>query len=225
MKGLIVLSLLFLLGVQVEQMTMGKLIYKVSESKGIKVSLLEGEFNYYSSNEKTGVYKSAFVGDKKYGVINYISNAGAGTLDSLCVGGQKLAIDKKYDARSIKVFSLKFNKCQYICFMGKSVSASGSGVQVTYYTLVETNKSKEIIGSKSFESRFGIIQNIGDHNKDGKLDYMKVIHGDESGQFLSRLYDLASGESVGDNFISLKYLGNDNFEIIGCNWFKPIGCE
>ena len=157
MKGFIALSLVFLVSVQsATELTMAELIETISESKGVKTTQLKGKFAYYSSDETSGVYKSAFVGDRKFGVMNYISDSGADALDSLYVGDQKLTINKKYDPLSISVYSLKFKKCQYICLIGKSVSASGSGVQVTYYTLLELGKGKEIISSKSFESRFGI---------------------------------------------------------------------
>jgi len=192
-------------------------IYDKFKDERISYSKILGEFCYITSNVEKGIYKSTFVSSDtsfiKHSPINYIS---CNSTDTLYVANNKVLMNNfEYDPLSIKIYSLFYNNTSYVCVIGKSSSASGSGVERTSYTLFK--KSNDLyIYLNSFESRFGNIRNIIDINNDGELDYIKIYR--EGKYYKLSFYDFR-GNSLERGHLLLDYKLDNKFDII-CNNLK-----
>ena len=194
-------------------------------AKGMTVTKLNGHFAYYESNAERGIYKSVFAGNDEI-KIRHIHFSGG--IDSLVVNEDHIALPEKYDALSIKCYKLAFHGKNYLCLLGSSVSASGTGSQVIYYTLLEMSKSgvKDVV---FLDSRFGGIGNIGDVNSDGRLDFLKISNtgslSDKSREVFKAEACTVNGKPIGNNAVTLEYLGNNNFSVLESKWFFKVTCR
>ena len=182
-----------------------------------------GNFQYYESNQELGIYKSVFVSESKYEIRYHHYSTGA---DTLFLGSEFFITPHKYDPLTFQVYKLEHSEASYLVLLSKSISASGSGNQVTYYSLVEMSKECKGVNLKSFSSRFGMIENLGDTNGDGEMDYLKIENGEELQTYDARIFDIKSNFNCSeDKIIKLNYLGDNLFEIKSSNWYFPIKCN
>ncbi len=65
-----------------------------------------------------------------------------------------------------------------------------------------------------FESRFGGINNIVDYNKDGILDYFKIINGQNSEEYQLTVNNVQNNAQTNVGYILLKYKLNDKFVVL-----------
>lgn len=187
-------------------------IYNKFRNDRISYSEVLGEFCYTTSSIEKGIYKSTFVSNDTsfiaFSPINYIS---CNSTDTLYVANSKVLMNNfEYDPLSIKVYSLFYNNISYVCIVGKSSSASGSGVERTFYTIFKKCNDLYIYLS-SFESRFGNIRNIVDINNDGELDYIKIYR--EGKYYKLSFYDFR-GNSLERGHLLLDYKLDNKFDII-----------
>lgn len=198
---------------------MEKLLNCLNDSQKITYQEKNGEFKYYQSNPEQGMYKSIYIsGSLK---MFYTVYGNTELKDTLEFKENVIAVNHKYDPLSIKIASISFYKDYYLLLVGKSLSASGSGTQLSYYTLLKM-KDNKVIETFFFESRFGSFLNIGDFNNDGKLDFIKIINGEKQDEFIAKLYDIERDTPIGNYNLVLFYKGNDIFCLKKSNWFKKI---
>lgn len=182
-------------------------------------STIKGKFEYTKSNAEQDIYTSLFKSDSLE--ILYTLHGDSNVKDTFAIGNNFIPIENKYDPLSIEVAKIYFNKELYICLLGKSISASGSGVQVAFYTLLKL-KGNKIVQTYSFQSRFGSFLNIGDFNSDNELDYIKVVNGDEQNKYIAKLYSVKTNSPIGESNLLLTYNGNGSFSLEKDNWFKKV---
>jgi hypothetical protein len=180
---------------------------------------LKGKFDYTQSNTEQDVYTSIFNSDSL--VILYTLHGDPNVRDTFLINDNIIAIDNKYDPLSLEIAKISFEREHYICLLGKSVSASGTGVQISFYTLLKMEGNK-VVQTYFFQSRFGSFLNIGDFNNDNELEYIKVVNGDGQNKYNVRLYNVETDSSSGNCSIVLLYNGNDLFSLIKENWLKKI---
>jgi len=185
----------------------------------------KGEFLNLISRPNEGRFISYFHGKTPY-KIKYFKFADWRKSDTLIINGINIALIQKLDPTTIQVYSLRFNDRQYLCLLGNSESASGSGTQLTFYIFLQI-KRERFDKPIFFESRFGIIDNIGDFDGDGQLDYFKVTNDPEvMNKYIGKVYSLQETTKDIDSkkYIRMIYVGNDHFIVEKYNWFKELNC-
>jgi len=180
---------------------------------------LKGKFEYTQSNTEQDVYTSAFNSDSL--VILYTLHGDPNVRDTFLINDNLIAIDNKYDPLSIEIAKINFEREHYICLLGKSVSASGTGVQISFYTFLKMEGNK-VVQTYSFQSRFGSFLNIGDYNNDGELDYIKIVNGDVQNQYIAKLCSIKNNTFIGNSNLVLVYDGNDLFRLCKDNWLSKV---
>ncbi|MBX7151965.1 hypothetical protein K1X84_10020 [bacterium] len=192
----------------------------------IKFEQIEGNFSYYESDYSKNMFKSVFVSNYP-SKLRYIS-CGSVVSDTLFFDNTPISIPKQmpFDPLAAKLYRFVFEGQEYFCMLSKASSASGSGMEVTFYTLIETENS-HIENVTFFSSRFGIVENIGDFNGDRKLDYIKLTHGKESKEYFAKLYSIKSPDAVLDDghYLIIRYKGNDLFCIDKWSWSFEANCK
>ncbi len=188
-------------------------------SQKVTCQIVKGKFEYIQSDAEQNIYTSIFKSDSL--ILFHTLYGDTNIKDTLVIGDNIIAIDNKYDPLSIEVAYLNFKGEHYLCLLGKSVSASGSGVQVSFYTLLKM-KGKKVVQSYFFQSRFGDFLNVGDFNNDNKLDYIKIVNGDQQNKYIAKLYSVKTDSPVENNNLVLVYNGNDFFSLLEANWFKKV---
>lgn len=187
----------------------------VNLSKNGRINYVEisGQFVYVKSDEKSGKYLARFIGGEANRAVSYMSYSDD-RKDAIIWGDNTINIESKLAPTSIKIYRLLTDISQYVVFIGKGQSASGSGIQITFFILSKLNKKKAMTVPYEFESRFGSVNSLFDFNKDGALDYLKVSHGKKQGEYLLTVHNIAKDQQVGKGYISLKYELNDEFIIL-----------
>jgi hypothetical protein len=188
------------------------LYINLSKNTRINYEEIPGQFVYVESDEKSGKYLARFIGEGKES-INYISYSDD-RKDTVIWENSVVEIKSKLDPASVRIYYLGSDTKQYVVFIGKGQSASGSGMQMTFFILSELNEKKKIVAIYEFESRFGSINNLLDFKKDGVLDYFKVSNGKKQGEYLLTVHNIANDQQVGNGYILLAYKLNDRFIIL-----------
>lgn len=185
----------------------------LSGNRNLPFKEIQGQFVYEEKNAEKGKYLARFVSESIEQPLKYASYSDY-KKDVLSLGGSDIYLKAKIDPLSIKIYKLFFKEKQYLIFFGKAQSASGSGVQVTFFNVIKLNEKGKIENHYEFESRFGDINSIGDYNEDGALDYFKVVNGKNNGEYHLTVNDIQSESQVSNGYILLKYELDDKFVLL-----------
>lgn len=217
------LIFIFLLIPEQEKMNSEELFRCLGNGYEIQYEIVKGKFHYYFSDYDSGVFKSLFSTESEY-EIAYYHNAGS-SMDTLVIGDSSFPLINKYDPMSMNLYEVKHEEEAFLVFTGNAISASGSGSQLTYYLMIEKLSSEQLGNSFSFSSRFGSMANIGDLDRDGEIDYIKLENNGKEQSFNCLAYDIKTDRNISrDKFVELQYLNNNNFRIIGGEWYHDIKC-
>lgn len=195
--------------------------------KSVEYEKVGFEFTYYDQVKKGMGYRANFKTGFKIPIYYYKHADPTMNPDYLQWGKNKIMLPDSisYDPSSINAFSFSYKRNNFVCLVGKSASASGSGTQISYYTILSFYDGK-VINKFFFDSRFGIIQNIGYYNGGGSLIFLKITN-DTIGtdQFVINGYEFRSdsiGPKIPDNFVTIVYNDKDFFFIKRYIW--PNAC-
>lgn len=220
MKGgfmLIVLSLLFVLNtsgfVQERGKNIDDIYLKLAKGRNVGYQKVEGEFIYPENNESGGSYIAKFAGKvRKYSIVH---TAYPGVRkDNFMFNNQLFTLDAKMDPLSLVVYKLSLSNKRYLCLIGKGRSASGSGVQISFFTIFELDKLGRATNCYEFSSRFGNIHSIVDYSNNGSINYFKIVNGDKMGQYVLTVNDIKSGKRINNRLVLLDYKLHDKFIVL-----------
>lgn len=145
--------------------------------------------------------------------INYFSQEGNHE-DLFVFGLQKFHLQNKVDPLSLSAYMIFRNSKKYLCFIGKGQSASGTGVQVSYFNIFELDRLGKAILHYEFNSRFGNIHSIVDYNNNGSINYFKIVNGNKIGQYILTINNVKSGKPINNRSVLLDYKLNDKFVVL-----------
>jgi len=196
-----------------DSITIEEVIAKLDNSGVVKPEKIEGDFAYYNSQDN--IYKSVFVTDNEKLEIRYHHYGNENILDTLFVSNDFFALPKfeKQDPLTIEVHEFMFQDKSYLVLTSRAISASGSGVNLRYFTVFE-HKGLKVRNVYFFNSRFGVAEFIGDYDSDEELDFLKVsrLENDKFSVFIQAIGKKISPSSSNEILTTLKYLGEDKFE-------------
>lgn len=214
---LIMLSLLFVFNtsgfIQEKGISIDDIYLKLAKGQNVSCQKVDGEFTYPEDNESGGSYMAKFLGkERKYSIVH---TAYPGVRkDNFRFNNQLFRLDAKMDPLSLVVYRLSLSNKRYLCLIGKGRSASGSGVQVSFFTILELDKSGRAISFYEFSSRFGNIHSIVDCSNNGSISYFKIVNGDKMGQYVLTVNDIKSGKRINNRLVLLDYKLNDKFLVL-----------
>ena len=134
-------------------------------------------------------------------------------VDTVIIEGNVIALPAncKFDVCPMNIHRFVFDKRDYLVLDSKPSFANGSFYNIHNFLLLEFDINK-IVSSRFLESRFGLIQFIGDHDQDNKLDFvhLKKISEDD---YNVTLTSIENNEKIAD-IAKLRYIGNDIFEVL-----------
>jgi len=178
--------------------------------KRIIIKELKGEFNFYKSDYESNIFKSEFLFEnKKDETFLKILYSSIGSEDLITINKNSYKLKTPYDVTSCKIYNLNYKGREMLCLLGKSASASGSGVQLTFYTLFYKVRGTYALESE-FSTRFGSIYNLGDFNDDGRIELISIKRDSKNFKlFVSNF----KGEDLEMGIMQLDYNGNNEFTI------------
>ncbi len=188
-------------------------IYSAFASPSLKHRKVQGDFAYIEQDEVTGKYLAKFITKEALLSIEYTSY-GDSKKDVVTLGKQTFILQNKIDPYSIAVYWVYNYGKKYLCFIGKSQSASGSGVQVSYFMLFELENSGKISSFKEVTSRFGNINSLISNNENKDIGYLRIVNGKEQSQYTLTVHDIKTNQKLNRRLILLKYCLNDKFIIL-----------
>lgn len=214
---LMLLSLLLVLStsgfIQEKEISGDEVLFKLAKGRNVKYEIFDGEFFYPRKDENRGCYISEFRGEeKKYSIVHtaYSGNK----KDNIRFNDRSFTLNARIDPLSLVVYRLGLSDRRYLCLIGKGQSASGSGVQVSFFTILELDKSGKATNCYEFSSRFGNIRSILDYSNTGSINYFKTVNGNKMGQYVLTINDMRSGRRINDGFVILEYKLNDKFVVL-----------
>lgn len=196
-----------------ERISIDSIYLMLSKGKRIQYKELPGQFVYLRSDTVKGEYEARFISNSVVESINYVSYAGT-KKDKIILDDFTYLLDNTLDPLSIKIYEITKIDKKYWVFLGNAESASGTGIQVTYFVMMELSKNKKVARCKEFESRFGSINSLVDYNTDGNLDYFKVVHSQKEKEYYLTVRSTQTNEQIGSGQLLLKYQLNDHFVIL-----------
>lgn len=220
MKGgfmLIMLSLLFVFNtsgfIQEKGISIDEIYLKLAKGRNVSYQKVDGEFFYPENNESGGSFIAKFFGkEKKYSIVH---TAYPGVRkDNIRFNNQLFTLDAKIDPLSLVVYRLSLSNKRYLCLIGKGRSASGSGVQVSFFTILELDKLGRAMNCYKFSSRFGNIHSIVDYCNNGSINHFNIVNGNKMGQYVLTVNDIKSGKRINNRLILLDYKLNDKFVVL-----------
>ena len=178
----------------------------------IEIKSIVGEYVFYFSDYENKIFKSVFPEENFHISLKYHHYGDFKINDTLFMGDVKVESKIKFDPLSIHVHELFFEKETYICMIGKSIAASGTGNELSYFALF---KHDDFVVKENyfFESRFADAHNLGDFDGDKKLDYLKLSKDIEE-ELSVQVINLEGVQKLVEPKAKLKYLGNDKFIIL-----------
>jgi hypothetical protein len=214
----IVISLIFQFNLSAQKILIDNLIDSLSD-KRIILNELKGEFNFYKSDYKLNIFKSEILfSDKKSNGLLNIYYSTVDSKDVLIINKKSYKLKNPYDVKSCKLYNLNYKDKEMLCLVGKSPSASGSGVQLTFYTLFSKENNMYRLENE-FSTRFGNIHNLGDFNNDGRLELISIKRVNENfNLFISSL----NGVNLEMGFLQLNYNGNNEFTVVNNQLKIPL---
>jgi len=192
--------------------TIEEVIANLDNSGVVAIKKIEGSFAYYYSQDN--IYKSIFDSDNKELEIKYHHHGNENVLDTIFISNDFFILPKfeKQDPLTIEVYEFAFQDKNYLVLTSRAISASGSGVSLTYFTLFE-HENLSVRNVDFFNSRFGVAEFIGDYDLNKELDFLK-ISGIEDDKFSVTIQVIGKELPPSSNNVltTLKYLGEDKFE-------------
>lgn len=179
----------------------------------IKHKKILGQFAYIESNEVTGKSFAKFITKEIAPSIDYLSYADS-KKDTVVLGKQTFSLQNKIDPSSLLVYWVYNQDRKYLCLIGKGQSASGSGVQVSYFTLFELGKSGKASSCQEFTSRFGNINSLVSYDKNGNIGYLRIVNAKKMDQYLLTVNDIKTNKQLDERTLMLKYELNDRFSLL-----------
>ncbi len=190
------------------------------EDKNLAIDEILGEMVFISSDYENNIFESKYILANNNKGIDSICFIKSSTQNLLSLNKQVFSLENDYDVTTCRFYSVKSKDDEFICLLGKSSSASGSGLQITFYSIFQKQK-KRYKKIKEFYSRFGKIENIGDFNNDGYLDYLCIKHENKNFKlFISNM----DGFPLNDEYFILEYIGDDKFVIISNSLRRTQSC-
>jgi hypothetical protein len=172
----------------------------------LKNHKIKGEFIFLEENKKQ--HEQVYDFSSKESIppvrVRYFVHYDDDTKDAIAIGNQMLSTQYKLDVTTINLYWIFQNGKKYLCFIGQARSASGSGVQVSFFNLVELKKSKKVGKHYEFSSRFGSINSIIGSNKKEEFNYYKIDNGDKLGLFNLIIFNIKSGKRINKRKLILK---------------------
>lgn len=212
---LTILSLLFVFNtsssIKQEGISINEIYLKLAKKSNVNYQKVDGEFIYPENNEKGGSYIARFFTKQKAYTIVHTAYPGV-RKDVFRFNSQLFELDAKIDPLSLVVYRLTLGNKRYLCLIGKGRSASGSGVQVSYFNVFELDKLGKAIFHYEFSSRFGNIHSIINYN--GNVSYFKIVNGNEMNQYMLTVNDIKSGKRSNNRLVMLDYKFNDKFVVL-----------
>jgi hypothetical protein len=181
------------------------------KSKGLTNKKIQCELLLFETNRSVNKYVVKIKTKEVFQSINYISEEDD-KADLFVFGIQKFQLQNKVDPLSLSTYLIFSNGKSYLCFIGKGQSASGSGLQVTYFNVFELDRSGKAVVHYEFNSRFGNIHSIIDYNN--IISYYKVVNGNKIGQYMLTINDIKSGKRINNRLVLLDYKLNDRFVVL-----------
>lgn len=188
-------------------------IYSYFDNSNLKHKKVQGGFAYIEQDEVIGKYLAKFITKETIPSIEYIS-IGDNKKDVVILGKQTFILQNKIDPHSIVIYRVYNYDKKYLCFIGKSQSASGSGVQVSYFLLFELENSGKISSFKEVTTRFGNINSLIGNNENKDIGYLQIVNGKQEGQYILTAKDVKTNQKLNKRLILLKYYLNDRFIVL-----------
>jgi hypothetical protein len=192
---------------------------KLSKNKYVNKHEIKGDFAYVTSDSLKHRYVANFFSAKRNYAIKYFSNS-AEDKDQLKYNKIAIELRRKWDPLTMRVCHFKWKRKNFIYFLGKARSASGAGVQLTYYCLIELTSGNRVLNYSEFESRFGNSNNIISYKN--SLDYFKIVNGKKSNEYMLTINDIKSDKQIEEGSITLSYQLDDKFSIVGDQLSKKL---
>lgn len=183
----------------------------LSKAKALTNREIQCELLLFETDKGVNKYVAKIASKEAFQSINYISQAD-NKEDLFVFGLQKFHLQNKVDPLSLLTYLIFRNNKRYLCFIGKGQSASGSGVQVSFFNVFELDKLGKAICHYEFNSRFGNIHSIIDYNNN--LSYFKIVNGNKIGQYVLTVNDIRSGKRINNGSVLLDYKLNDKFLVL-----------
>lgn len=184
-------------------------------SNGSDIQSIEwqGKFEYTHSDQVTNKYIAQFISDSIKESVTYESN-GETKQDIIEFNKNKILLKSKFDPLSMKIYWIDRKVGKNIVFIGQAQSASGTGVQMTYFVLLEFDRNKKnVVNSYEFESRFGTIKSITEKDS-SNLNYFKIVRGKDDDLYDLSVRSVKNNEQVIGGEVVLRYLLNDKFHVL-----------
>ncbi len=190
---------------------------KIAARKPINKEEILGRFEYVSTHVRQGEYIASFSSVSEAApIIKYFSYSDDRHADFFLWNSQKIQVKHKFDLTLIRIYKIKSKGGSYTVFVAKSQSASGSGVQVTYFIINKLTKDGKIYRSYELESRFGNINSLIEIS-DKEIGYYKVVNGNKMNKFLLTINSVETDRQVIDGNAIIEYELNDRFVILSNN--------
>jgi len=188
--------------------------------KRVVISELKGEFIFYKSDYKLNIFKSEFVFLKKENnKMLKIFYSSSNSKEELIINKKSYFLKNAYDVKSSNIYKLNYKGKEMLCLLGKSTSASGSGVQLTFFSLFSKIDDSYKLENE-FSTRFGNIHSLGDFNNDGRLELISIKQ--KNTNFILYISNL-NGVNLEMGSIQMNYNGNNEFTILK-NQLKKTTC-
>ncbi|WP_316839151.1 hypothetical protein [Pedobacter gandavensis] len=199
--------------IQEKGISIDSIYLKLAKGRNISHQKIEGEFIYPENNEGGAGYIAKFIGKERQYSLVHTAYPGI-RKDNFRINNQFFTLDAKMDPLSLVVYRLSLSNKRYLCLIGKGQSASGSGVQLSFFTVLELDKLGRATNYYQFSSRFGNIHNIVDYNNNGSINHLKMVNGDKMGQYILTVNDIKSGKRINNRLVLLDYKLNDKFHVL-----------
>jgi hypothetical protein len=183
----------------------------LSKSGALKNREIHCELLLFETDKGVNKYVAKIASTEVLQSIIYISQAD-NKVDLFIIGPQKFYIQNKIDPLSLLTYLILRNNKRYLCFIGKGQSASGTGVQVSFFNVFELDKLGKATSHFEFNSRFGNIHNIIDYNNN--VSYFKIVNGKKIDQYVLTVNDIRSGKRINNGLVLLGYKLNNKFLVL-----------
>lgn len=198
--------------IQQKELNIDEIYIELAKGRHISYKKVDGEFIYPENNENKGSYTAEFFGkEKRYSIV--YNGYSSDRKDNIKFNNQLFTLNDKIDPFSLVIYKFGLNN-KYLCLIGKGQSASGSGMQVSYFIVFELDKLGIIKKCYKFSSRFGNINSLVDYNSNGSINYFKIVNGGKMGQYVLTVNDVKSDKRINKRLVLLNYKLNNKFVVL-----------
>ncbi len=188
---------------------MDSICFEVMKNHPVVTEMVNSRFVYDDTNTTSGSYIAVLTPAIDGYYLKY--SKATNESDTLFINHNQIKLGNNFDPLSIKIYSVTSGGKSYLAFLGKGESASGSGLQRTFYLLFDKSDMQKYF---EFESRFGSALNLFDFEGDGILEYVKVTGTKNVNEYLLTVNTTKNDATRNEiGYMKLDYLLNDSFRI------------